>query len=111
MGGFWRLRVDGRDGRTGDNGFAQSESRHPNGSTKLSVGVNMATWADYGASAVRYNAAYKHIDRVRIHRTTATKEGITLITFFNANSQWQKGQPVYIIRVDGIEHIKTVNNG
>ncbi|MEN9153231.1 DUF3892 domain-containing protein [Xanthomonas euvesicatoria] len=88
----------------------------------------MAKWADYGISAVRYNAAHTHIDRVRIHQDNgdtfgkateheraaivkAIKEGVTFITIPYANSQWQKGQPVYIIKVNGVEYIKTVDNG
>jgi len=88
----------------------------------------MTQWADYGISAVRYDAAHTHIDRVRIHQDNGgtfepptehecavivevIKEGITFITIPQANGQWQKGQPVYVIRVNGVEYIKTVDNG
>lgn len=88
----------------------------------------MARWADYGISADRHNAAHTHIDRVRIHpddgdsfgpateheRTTiikAIKDGFTFITIPQTNRKWQKGQPVYIIKVNGVEYIKSGDNG
>ncbi|MDI9272446.1 DUF3892 domain-containing protein [Stenotrophomonas sp. PFBMAA-4] len=88
----------------------------------------MAKWADYGISAVRYNAAHTHIDRLRIHQDNgdsfgpaaeherativrAIKDGVTFITIPRANGQWQKGQSVYIIKVNGVEYLKTVDNG
>lgn len=89
----------------------------------------MSKWADYGISAVRYNAAHTHIDRVRAHpdngetigaaaeyeRATivkAIKDGVTFVTIIPRDpGKWQKGQPVYIIKVNGVEYIKTVDNG
>ena len=88
----------------------------------------MAKWADYGISAVRYNATHTHIDRVRAHpdngdtigagteydRATivkAVKDGVTFVTIVMSGGRWQKGQPVYIIKVNGVEYIKTVDNG
>lgn len=88
----------------------------------------MAKWADYGISAVRYNAAHTHIDRVRAHPDNgdtigvgaeydravivkAIKDGITFVTIMMSGGSWQKGQPVYIIKVNGVEYIKTVDNG
>lgn len=88
----------------------------------------MAKWADYGISAVRYNAAHTHIDRVRAHpdngdaigapaeyeRATivkAIKDGYTFITIVSSGGNWQKGQSIYIIKVNGVEYIKTMDNG
>ena len=89
----------------------------------------MIKWAGYGISAVRYNNMHTHIDRVRIHRdigdtigeytehsrvdiVAAIKEGITFVTIFKSNEgKWMKGQTVYIIRVNGVEYIKSVDNG
>jgi len=91
----------------------------------------MDKWADYGISAVRYNNAHTHIDRVRMHPDNgdtigspveqnrgdviaAIKKGITFVTIFKDESkegQWKKGQPVYIIKVNNVEYIKTVDNG
>lgn len=88
----------------------------------------MAKWADYGISAVRYNTAHTHIVRVRAHpdngdtigaateyeRATivkAIKDGYTFVTIVSSGGNWQKGQPVYIIKVNGVEYIKTVDNG
>ena len=89
----------------------------------------MAKWADYGISAVRYNAAHTHIDRVRAHPDdgdkigistdilrvgviAAIKKGTTFMTIVKgAGEKWQSGQPVYIVKVNGVEYIKTVDNG
>jgi hypothetical protein len=89
----------------------------------------MSKWADYGISAVKYNYAHTHIDRVRVHpdngdtfgessefaRTevvTAIKQGKTFVTILkDSEGKWKKGQPVYIIKVNGVEYIKTVDNG
>lgn len=88
----------------------------------------MAKWADYGISAVRYNTSHTHIDRVRAHQDNgdtigvgteydrativkAIKDGVTFVTIVSSGGNWQKGQPVYIIKVNGVEYIKTVDNG
>ncbi|MBI4990310.1 MAG: DUF3892 domain-containing protein [Rhodocyclales bacterium] len=89
----------------------------------------MSKWADYGISAVRYNNAHTHIEKVRAHPdnvdtigpaaefsrmevVSAIKKGTTFVTIFKGNEgKWQKGQPVYIIKVNGVEYIKTVDNG
>jgi hypothetical protein len=97
--------------------------------TSTSQQNSAAKWADYCISAVRYNAAHTHIDRVRAapdHGTglgaiaeydrvtvvQAIKNGTTFVTVFRtADGDWRKGQPVYVIKVHGIEYIKTANNG
>lgn len=89
----------------------------------------MEKWADYGISAVKYNSAHTHIDKVRIHpdngdkmgqsveqaRTdivNAIKKGTTFVTILKGDDgKWKKGQPVYIIKINGVEYIKTVDNG
>lgn len=89
----------------------------------------MSKWADYGISAVKYNAAHTHIDRVRAHPdkgdtigayseyaradvVAAIKKGTTFVTILmGAEGKWKKGQPVYIINVNGVEYLKTVDNG
>jgi len=89
----------------------------------------MAKWADYGISAVRYNSAHTHIDRVRAHPDNgdtigasaeytragiiqSIKAGTTYVTIIkNSEGNWMKGQPIYIIKVNGVEYIKTVDNG
>lgn len=89
----------------------------------------MTKWADYGISAVSYNNAHTHIEKVRVHpdngdtigvpsehlRTdivAAIKKGTTFVTIFkNSDGNWQKGQAIYIFKVNGVEYIKTVDNG
>lgn len=89
----------------------------------------MSKWADFGISAVRYNGLHTHIDKVRAHldngatigsfseytRTNviaAIKAGKTFVTIYKGNDgNWKKGQTVYIIKVHGVEYIKTVDNG
>lgn len=89
----------------------------------------MAKWADYCIAAVRFNSSRTHIDRVRVYpdngeslgalaeqsRTevvAAIKQGRTFVTVFkNENGNWSKGQPVFIVRINGTEYLKTVDNG
>lgn len=89
----------------------------------------MAKWADYGISAVRYNTAHTHIDKVRVHPdngdtigtptdypradiVAAIKKGTAFVTIVKGtDGNWGKGQAVFIIKVNGIEYIKTVDNG
>lgn len=89
----------------------------------------MAKWADYGISAVRFNPAHTHIDRLRVHPdngdtigsyseyaradiVAAIKKGTTFVTIFKgSDGNWKQGQPVFIIKVGGTEYLKTVDNG
>jgi hypothetical protein len=89
----------------------------------------MSKWADFGISAVRFNSAHTHIDRVRINPdngesigaaqdcgradvVASIKRKVTFITIFkNAAGNWSKGQPVFIDVVGGVEYLKTVANG
>ena len=89
----------------------------------------MDKWADYGISQVRYNARHTHIDRVLVHPDLGNtlgpqiektrqeviadiKAGLTYVTITKgADSNWYRGQPVHIIKVNGTEYIKTVDNG
>jgi hypothetical protein len=83
-------------------------------------------WADYLISAVRFNAADTHIDRVRLHRDNgdtvgepqdasratvvqALERGTTFITmFWNAiDNNWKKGAEVRTVTVDGVKYIRT----
>ncbi|WP_198408835.1 DUF3892 domain-containing protein [Rubrivivax gelatinosus] len=78
---------------------------------------------------MRYNSAHTHIDRVRAHpdngdtigahseyaRATvisSIKNGTSFVTILRGtDGNWKKGQPVFIIKVKGVEYIKTVDNG
>lgn len=86
----------------------------------------MAKWADYYISAVRFNVAHTHIDRVRVFHDDdgklgaqtvetrvdvifAIRDGKTFVTIFkNADGKWEKGQSVFIVKIEGNEYIKTV---
>jgi hypothetical protein len=87
----------------------------------------MATkWADYLISAVQYNAAGTHIDKVRRHpddgdavgsstdvlRSSVVSQleaGTTFatITRDSTNSKWVRGADVEVITVDGEKYIRT----
>jgi hypothetical protein len=89
----------------------------------------MAKWADYLISAVRYNSNHTHIDQIKAHEDAgdsvkegkiynrqaivdAINNGTTFITIFkNSDGKWNKGQKVYVIKVNGKSYLKTVDNG
>ncbi len=89
----------------------------------------MAKWADYGISAVQFNSAHTHINRVRINVdngdtigvaqdcarsdvVAAIKRNVSFVTIFkNSGGNWAKGQPVFIDRIGSVEYLKTVPNG
>ncbi|MGE4158829.1 MAG: DUF3892 domain-containing protein [Planctomycetota bacterium] len=89
----------------------------------------MTKWADYAISAVRYNEKRTHIDKVQAYEdgdkglgalvefsreqvVAAIKNKTTFVTMFkNKDGKWSKGQPVFIIKINKVEYIKTVDNG
>ena len=89
----------------------------------------VSKWADYGISAVRFNARHTHIDQVQItpdqgaqfgpsstHQrddvVSAIRRGVKFVTIFRgAGNNWQRGQPVFIDRINGVDFLKTVPNG
>jgi Protein of unknown function (DUF3892) len=86
----------------------------------------MTKWADYLISAVSFNYAHTHIDKVRAHvdngdsvgtakdydRQTvvsAIEKGTTFMTIFKGtDGQWKKGMAVFIVPIGGVKYIKTV---
>lgn len=51
-------------------------------------------------------------DHTRQNIIDAIKKGSTFVTIIkNTESKWSKGQPVYVIKVNSTEYIKTVDNG
>lgn len=90
---------------------------------------DMTKWADYAISDVHFNDKHTHIDRVKARADngeglgtatdhvradiiSAIRRGTTYVTIFKTTDEkWKKGQPVYIIKVNGMEYIKTVDNG
>jgi hypothetical protein len=87
----------------------------------------MATkWADYLISAVRYNSAGTHIDKVRVHPDYGDKVGpgaeytrtrvvsligtgntFATITRSAAGQQWNLGAKVAILQIDGAQYLRT----
>lgn len=89
----------------------------------------MAKWADYLISAVNYNQEHTHIDKLRVHKDNgdsvgkgeayarqaivdAINDGTTFVTIYkNKEGKWNKGEDVIIINVNGIDYLKTEDNG
>lgn len=88
----------------------------------------MSKWADCGISAVRFDSAHTHIDKVRVHLdnetlfgpqveksrqdvVSAIRKGVLFVTILKGDDgNWKKGQPVFIITLNGKEYIKTIEN-
>lgn len=88
----------------------------------------MAQWADYGISAVKYNSAGTHIVQVRVHANvngnvgtaqtwermevvSAIEKGNTFVTLLrNSAGNWQLGEDVRIVVINGVKYIRTDNN-
>jgi hypothetical protein len=81
-------------------------------------------WADYLISAVRYNAAGTHIEKVRVHVDNADsvgpasewtrskviaqlEAGYSFVTILKSNGKWQKGATVRIVVIHGEKFIRT----
>jgi len=82
-------------------------------------------WADYLISAVRYNSAGTHIDKVQVHEDKGEKVGppstwertkvvssleanYTFMTITeSSNSEWQRGAEVDIVTINGTKYIRT----
>lgn len=84
-------------------------------------------WADFLISAVRYNAAGTHIDRVRRHAdngdsvgaasdvarssvVSAIDNGTTYVTIFknpNDTTKWVRGAEVRVVLIDQEKYIRT----
>lgn len=85
-------------------------------------------WADYGISQVRYDSERTHIVKVMVHvddgetigrgeewtrsQVVSTIEsGKTFVTILRgSDNKWNKGQPVRIIKVNGVKYIRTDEN-
>ena len=85
----------------------------------------MSKWADYLISAVRFNTAETHIDKVRTHtdnddsigsavdieRSTVVSRieaGNTFETIYQGNDgKWQRGKRVKVVVINGTKYIKT----
>jgi hypothetical protein len=88
----------------------------------------MATkWADYCISKVQYNGARTHINKVKIHpdngdslgaesewaRTDVVdniQNGKTFVTVVKNGSNWNKGEDVRVVTVNGAKYIRTDAN-
>lgn len=85
-------------------------------------------WADYCISAVQYNNAHTHIQKVWAYNDNWDKlweyieysrnEIISMIknrktfvtTIKGSDGKWKKWQPVFIVVINNTEYIKTVSN-
>jgi hypothetical protein len=88
----------------------------------------MPKWADYLIYGVQFNQQHTHINRLRIavdngdsvgqtseHTrqdiVAAIQRGTTFVTIYkNAQGSWDKGKQVYVIRLNGTDYLKTVND-
>jgi hypothetical protein len=88
----------------------------------------MAKWADYLISAARYDSNHTHIDQVIVHEdmggslsygklyprqaiVDAINTGTSIVTAYkNEIGKWDKGQPVEVIKVNGVGYLKTEDN-
>lgn len=88
----------------------------------------MSKWADFGISEVRFNAPHTHIDKVRVRPdneksfglpieysrldiVSAIRKGTSFVTIFKGDEgNWNKGQSVFVIRINGQDYIKSVEN-
>lgn len=87
----------------------------------------MTKWANYLISAVKYDDDHKHITHLKVHEDKGDKvgerqsysrqkvvdainSGTTFITIYKENKTWQKGQKVFVIEVNGVSYLKTVDN-
>lgn len=88
----------------------------------------MAKWADYLISAVSYNSDHTHIVQVKAHEdkvdsmgeakvynrqtiVDAINNGTSFVTIYkNSEGKYNKGQKVYVIKVNGVGYLKTVDN-
>jgi hypothetical protein len=85
-------------------------------------------WADYTISAVRYNSQHTHIDQLEVRKDSgdslgvanvwlrqdvisSIKSGKTFVTVLkNRDGTWRKGDNVSIVRVNGVEYLRTDGN-
>lgn len=87
-----------------------------------------AKWADFCISAVRYDKDHKHIVAARVHidkgdtitgyveypRATIVdniEKGFSYVTITKkSDGNWAKGQPVFVVTINRVKYIKTVEN-
>jgi hypothetical protein len=90
----------------------------------------MAKWADYLITAVRYNAAETHIDKVQVRQDLGDKVSTNVVeqtrqtvvanikakttyataTLSKETGNWVKGAAVEIVVVNAVEYIRTDAN-
>jgi len=87
----------------------------------------MTKWADYGISHVRYNDNGTHIEKVKVREDLGDKFGpseemvrkevvseiesdTTFVTITKNNGEWNKGEDVHIVKVQGTKYIRTDRN-
>lgn len=78
---------------------------------------------------MKFNSTHTHIDRLRLYPdngdslgvaqensraeiVAAIKKGTTFVTMFkNSTGNFNKGQSIFIVNINGTEYLKTVDNG
>ncbi len=88
----------------------------------------MAKWADYYISAVHYDNEHSHIETVRVHSdiggliggfavwsreavVSNIQVGYSFITIRKGpDNTWLRGEDVRIVRINGIDYLRTDNN-
>ena len=88
----------------------------------------MPKWADYLIYEVQFNAQHTHINRLRVFVDSGDSlgqssehsrqdiiasihNGVTFSTIYkNSQGNWDKGKPVYVMRLNGVDYLKTVND-
>ncbi|MGS6154473.1 DUF3892 domain-containing protein [Escherichia coli] len=85
----------------------------------------MSNSPNYWISSIRLNPARTHIDQLKIHKNTGNtvgdaevhsrqtivsciRQNLTFTTIYPANGKWNLGKPVYVVKVGGIDFLKTV---
>ena len=88
----------------------------------------MSKWADYAITAVSYDNDHDHIQQLEVREdlgsslgsptiesrqrvVNSIKRGNTYVTATeDENDKWQKGDDVSIIRVNGVDYLRTDGN-
>lgn len=91
------------------------------------VGKLANKWADYLISKVKYDAKHNYITDLYIHKDAGDKvgsgevysrqavisailKGTTFNTIYKENNKWTNGAKVEVVKIDGINYLRTDTN-